>query len=93
MLKILYLFTCLKKSKNLGGNNYSSSEKIPMRFSCFLTYHSKALKGLLEELNLEVQKINSLNLEIRNNNEIVKNSTTDILNFVFFNYIPLILKI
>tara|TARA_B100000524_G_scaffold344694_1_gene242290 strand:- start:567 stop:1862 length:1296 start_codon:yes stop_codon:yes gene_type:complete len=81
-----------EKKKKLGGNNYSSSEKIPMRFSCFLTYNSKALKDLVKELNLEVQKINSPELEIRNNNEIVKNSAIDTFNFLFFNYIPLILK-
>lgn len=81
-----------EKSKKLGGNNYSSSEKIPMRFSCFLTYNSKALKDLLKELNLEVQKINSPKLEIRNCNKIVKNSAIDAFNFIFFNYIPLILK-
>ena len=54
-----------------------------MRFSCFLTYNSKALKDLLKELNLEVQKINSPELEIRNCNKIVKNSAIEVFNFIF----------
>ena len=89
--------TLFEQNNKFGGNNYSSKEFIPMRFSCFLTNHSKPLKNLLKELKLKEVRIRCDSIDYKIINKIKKNNIInrffDIISFYFFNYIPIITKL